>query len=51
MGIGPDSDIAQRMADYAVLSRGNLDAMVIGMRRDGIDLSQTLVGSFLKGNS
>ena len=48
LGIGDGSGIGQRMADYAVMSRGNLDAMVMGMKRDGIDLSRTIIGSLFE---
>ena len=44
-GVSDDSGIAQRLALYAALCRGNLDDMIIGMRRDGIDMSQTIYGS------
>jgi hypothetical protein len=46
-GVGPNSGIAQRMALYAVMSRGNFDGMFMSMKRDGIDMSQTIIGSLL----
>ncbi len=48
IGVGPESGIAQRLAWYAAMSRGNLDSMIIGMRKDGIDMSQTIVGSMFE---
>ena len=50
IGVGPDSGVPQRMAAYAALSQGNLDNMVISMKRDGIDLSATLVGHKMFGH-
>ena len=44
-GVTAESGVAQQMALYACLSRGNLDGMLISMRRAGVDMSQTIVGS------
>ena len=44
LGTDEKSGIAQRMTDYAALSRGNLDSMIMAMRRDGIDMSRTIFG-------
>lgn len=48
IGVGPGSGIGQVMTHYAAMSRGNLDAMVMGMRRNGIDMSQTIIGSMFE---
>ena len=51
IGVGPDSGIAQRLAWYAAMSCGNLDSMIIRMKKDGIDMSQTIVGSMFERRS
>jgi hypothetical protein len=41
--IGPqDISIGQRMAWFAVHSQGNIDKMLLGMQRAGIDFSQSI---------
>lgn len=47
-GNGESSGVDQRLAFMAAACRGNIDSLFIGLRKAGIDMSQSIVASMFE---